>query len=53
MNLLTIVIPAICYGIAAINHYKNKDLPMGLVYFSYALANIGFIWYEITKKSHG
>jgi hypothetical protein len=34
----------------AIGNLKQKDYPMALVWFSYCMANLGLIWYEISKK---
>jgi hypothetical protein len=45
-----IAIPTICYTIVSILQLRSKDFPMALVYGAYALANVGLIWYELSKE---
>lgn len=35
---------------AGCNFYK-KDYPHSLIWFSYSLSQIGFMWYEFTKSN--
>jgi hypothetical protein len=44
-----ILIPLLCYSIQGFLCIKGKDYSHSLVWFSYAMGNVGFIWYEITK----
>lgn len=48
-SLVLIVVPMLCYFGVAINNLKQKDYPHAIVWFSYGLADCGFIWYELTK----
>ena len=50
MSFPCISIATVCYMITAMANLKQRDFPMALVWFSYSLANIGFLWYEVTKK---
>ncbi len=52
MTFFMILIPTICYFAAGFFNFKNKDYPMSLVFISYAMANIGMLWYELAKKAH-
>lgn len=49
MSLPFIITATLCYIITCLSNLKQKDYPMALVWFSYAMANIGFIWYESKK----
>jgi len=51
MTLISLVVPTICYLITGISFFMKKDYPHGLIFSSYAVANFGFIWYEISKGS--
>jgi len=48
--ICAITITSICYGIASISCIRDKDYPHSLMWFAYALANIGLLWYEIQKQ---
>ena len=48
--ICAITITSICYTIASISCIKDKDYPHSLMWFAYALANIGLLWYEIQKQ---
>jgi hypothetical protein len=48
--IYAISISSICYAIASIACIKDKDYPHSLMWFAYALANVGLLWYEIQKQ---
>jgi hypothetical protein len=50
MGITALVLAIILYLIIALQNYFDKDYPHAFVWFSYALANVGFLWYEIIKK---
>lgn len=50
MSLYLIIISTICYFLTAIGNARQKDFPHAFIWFSYGLANCGFIWYETTKR---
>lgn len=43
-GLLGILIPTVCYLITVGYYIHIGNLPMALVFFSYSVANVGFIW---------
>jgi hypothetical protein len=51
MILISLFVPTICYVITGISFFMKKDYPHGLIFLSYAVANSGFIWYEIRRGS--
>ena len=51
---LTIIGPALCgliYAITAIAFMTERRGPWALVYWAYALANVGMIWASILDKA--
>lgn len=50
MSIPFIIIATGCYFLTAISNLRQKDYPMALVWFSYCMANLGLIWYEISKR---
>ena len=50
MSVPFILIATACYVLTAVSCLRQRDYPMALVWASYSLANIGFAWYEISKK---
>lgn len=51
MNFGTIalVLAIILYIIIAIQNLIDKDYSHALIWISYSMANIGFLWWEIEK----
>ena len=52
MNLAVsaLVICTMCYCACGVDNLRQKDFPHALIWFAYATANIGFLWYEFTKN---
>jgi hypothetical protein len=46
MTAALIIIPTLCYGIAAVAYGIQRNWPMVIVYFGYALANCGLLWLD-------
>lgn len=49
MKTIFIVIPMICYLTQGAICWYHGDRPHAMIWASYGLANVGFIWYECTK----
>lgn len=49
MGVPALIITVILYLIITIDQIRKKDYPHAFIWFSYSLANIGFIWYEFTR----
>jgi len=49
MSIIPLSIATVCYIITMFSNLKQKDYPHALVWGSYALANIGLLWYEYNK----
>lgn len=49
MSIPAISIATICYVATAYGNLKQRDYPHAFVWFSYALANCGLLWYEYNK----
>ena len=45
-----LVICTMCYCACGVDNLRQKDFPHALIWFAYATANIGFLWYEFTKN---
>ena len=43
MGVIGLLITTVCYLIAMIDCYRGGDRAMSLVFFAYALANVGMI----------
>ncbi len=50
LAVYSIIICTLCYLVCSIDNLRQKDFPHALVWFAYATANIGFLWYELTKN---
>ena len=50
MNYVFIIIPAVCYVLQGCINVRQGDNPHAIVWFAYALGNIGFLWHEMTKS---
>ncbi len=48
-KFIFILLPLICYTIQGFLCFSSNDRPHALVWWSYALGNLGFIWYEVAK----
>lgn len=51
MGIIALILAIILYLTIALQNYLDKDYPHSFVWFSYALANVGFLWYEFVKKT--
>lgn len=47
-GIILIVIPLICYAGQAL-YYFRSDPPMSLVFASYAVGNVGWVWFELAR----
>jgi NADH:ubiquinone oxidoreductase subunit 6 (subunit J) len=52
-GMTAIAVSAVMYVIVGFSCIRQKDQPHALMWFSYAMANIGLLWYEIKKISGG
>jgi len=48
-GMTAIAVSALMYIIVCGSCIKQKDYPHALMWISYAMANIGLLWYEIKK----
>lgn len=49
LTFLPIVICFVCYTLVGIGNAKQGDYPHAMIWWAYALSQLGFIWYEYTK----
>ena len=49
MSIWGIIIASVCYIVTGVGCLRRSDYPHALVWFSYALANGGFILYELKE----
>ncbi len=49
MSTWALILAFILYVIIAIDSIRKRDYPMGLVWVSYSLSQLGFLWYELTR----
>jgi len=49
MGVYAIIMAMILYGIIAVSNIRDKDYPHAFIWFSYALSQVGFLWYELSK----
>ena len=49
MSFWLIVAVAVIYFGIALDNLRQQDYPHALIWAAYAVANIGFVWYELTK----
>ena len=48
---LLIIIPTLCYGLAAGLYLLKSNWPLAIVYTGYSLANVGLLWLDkLTSK---
>ena len=52
MALPAIIISTLCYVTTCISCIRGQDYPHALMWFAYALANLGLLWYELEKMGH-
>ena len=45
-------ISTLCYLVCGVANLRQKDFPHALIWFSYAAANTGFLWYEYIKHQN-
>jgi hypothetical protein len=50
MGIIGLSVTILCYGVAAYDSYKKGRIGLSVVFISYAIANIAFI-YELHKSS--
>jgi hypothetical protein len=48
-GMTAIAVSSAMYIVVCGSCIKQKDYPHALMWFSYAMANIGLLWYEIKK----
>ncbi len=53
MGFYAILLAFILYLTVGVSNLRQKDYPMALVWFAYALSQIGFAWYEWKKLHNG
>lgn len=51
MSVFLIGLVCVVYFGIAVSNVIEQDYPHAFIWASYALANIGFIWYELTKET--
>lgn len=51
MAVPAIIISTLCYVWTFICCLLGRDYPHALMWFAYALANLGLLWYELGKLS--
>lgn len=51
MGIAALIIAILLYLTIGLQNYLDKDYPHAFVWASYALANVGFLWYEFVKKT--
>ena len=49
LGMTAITVSALMYIVVCGSCIKQKDYPHALMWISYAMANIGLLWYEIKK----
>ena len=49
-KIIFILIPTLCYAAQGMINYKLRDYPHAFIWFSYALGNCGFIWFELSRS---
>ena len=50
MGKIGLYITIVCYGVAAYDSYKKGRVALSVIFISYAIANLAFI-YELQKNS--
>ena len=50
MGTIGLCITIVCYGVAAYDSYKKGKIYLSVIFISYAVANLAFI-YELQKSS--
>jgi hypothetical protein len=51
MSIYAIAAASLLYLVCAVDNFRQGDYPHCLVWFSYALANMGLLWYEYNKHA--
>lgn len=46
MTSALIIIPGICYGLAAGMYLAQRNWPLAIVYSGYCWANVGLLWLD-------
>ena len=49
ITITAIGVATLCYIVGAVGNLMQKDYPHALMWFSYAMANVGLLWYELNK----
>lgn len=49
MSISGIIIASVCYIVTGVGCAKRKDYPHALIWFSYSLANMGFLIHELKE----
>lgn len=53
MNKIAITLAFVLYVITAIGNIRQKDYPHALIWISYSISQLGFLWWEYTKEVEG
>lgn len=48
-GIIALILAIILYLVIAAQNLWDKDYPHAFVWASYALANVGMLWYELQK----
>ena len=51
ITITAIGVATLCYIVGAVGNLMQKDYPHALMWFSYATANLGLLWYEYNKAT--
>lgn len=49
MAVWCVVLSTFLYSLTSISCFMQKDSPHGVMWAGYAFANLGLLWYELTK----
>lgn len=47
MTAALIVVPGLCYALASALYGSKGNWPLAIVYFGYAVANVGLLWIDL------
>ena len=48
-GITAIGLTSVLYLVACVSCLRQKDYPHALMWFSYSSANLGLLWYELSK----
>jgi hypothetical protein len=47
---IAIILSFVLYCVIAVGNLRDRDYPHAMVWGSYGLSQLGFLWYEFTKR---